>query len=77
MSSLASISTLCEDDPRDPQHSLTEAQNTSGLVVRLTYVALFYNSDDFSKEIFCLKERVREELEAFTRLLVQGLEELN
>jgi hypothetical protein len=45
--------------------------------VRLTYAALFYNSDDLSKEIFCLKERAREELEALTGLFGQGLEELN
>ncbi|TCJ18438.1 potassium channel protein [Rubrobacter taiwanensis] len=49
---------------REPQHPrnlkdmLAEAKNTSELMVDLAYAALFYDSEDFSEEVFRLEERL-------------------
>ncbi|MDQ3302873.1 MAG: potassium channel protein, partial [Actinomycetota bacterium] len=37
---------------------LTEAKNTSELMVDLAYAAIFYNSEDISEEVFRLEERL-------------------
>jgi uncharacterized protein with PhoU and TrkA domain len=39
---------------------LAEAKNTSELMVDLAYAALFYNSEDFSEEVFRLEERLND-----------------
>jgi uncharacterized protein with PhoU and TrkA domain len=39
---------------------LAEAKNTSELMVDLGYAALFYNSEDFSEEVFRLDERLND-----------------
>ena len=45
-----------EDRPRNLKDMLAEAKNTSELMVDLAYAALFYNSEDFSEEVFRLEE---------------------
>jgi len=47
-----------EDRPRNLKDMLTEAKNTSELMVDLAYAALFYNSEDISEEVFRLEERL-------------------
>ncbi|CAN5243665.1 potassium channel family protein [soil metagenome] len=47
-----------EDRPRNLKDMLAEAKNTSELMVDLAYAALFYNSEDFSEEVFRLEERL-------------------
>jgi uncharacterized protein with PhoU and TrkA domain len=47
-----------EDRPRNLKDMLTEAKNTSELMVDLAYAALFYNSVDISEEVFRLEERL-------------------
>lgn len=44
--------------PRNLKDMLAEAKNTSELMVDLAYAALFYNSEDFSDEVFRLEERL-------------------
>jgi len=39
---------------------LAEAKNTSELMVDLSYAAVFYNSEDFSEEVFRLEERLND-----------------
>ncbi len=48
------------DGPRNLKEMLSEAKNTSELMVDLAYAALFYNSEDFSEEVFRLEERLNE-----------------
>lgn len=45
-----------EDRPRNLKEMLIEAKNTSELMVDLAYAAIFYNSEDFSEEVFRLEE---------------------
>ena len=47
-----------EDRPRNLKDMLAEAKNTSELMVDLAYAAIFYNSEDFSEEVFRLEERL-------------------
>lgn len=47
-----------EDRPRNLKDMLTEAKNTSELMVDLAYAAIFYNSEDISEEVFRLEERL-------------------
>jgi uncharacterized protein with PhoU and TrkA domain len=47
-----------EDRPRNLKDMLTEAKNTSELMVDLAYAAVFYNSEDISEEVFRLEERL-------------------
>jgi uncharacterized protein with PhoU and TrkA domain len=47
-----------EDRPRNLKEMLSEAKNTSELMVDLAYAALFYNSEDFSEEVFRLEARL-------------------
>jgi uncharacterized protein with PhoU and TrkA domain len=47
-----------EDRPRNLKEMLVEAKNTSELMVDLAYAAIFYNSEDFSEEVFRLEERL-------------------
>ncbi len=47
-----------ESSPRNLKDMLAEAKNTSELMVDLAYAALFYNSEDFSEEVFRLEERL-------------------
>ncbi|MDQ4105847.1 MAG: potassium channel protein, partial [Actinomycetota bacterium] len=42
--------------PRNLKDMLTEAKNTSELMVDLAYAAIFYNSEDISEEVFRLEE---------------------
>jgi uncharacterized protein with PhoU and TrkA domain len=49
-----------EGSPRNLKDMLTEAKNTSELMVDLSYAALFYNSEDFSEEVFRLEERLND-----------------
>jgi uncharacterized protein with PhoU and TrkA domain len=49
-----------EDHPRNLKDMLAEAKNTSELMVDLAYAALFYNSEDFSEEVFRLEERLND-----------------
>ena len=49
-----------EDRPRNLKDMLAEAKNTSELMVDLAYAALFYNSEDFSEEVFRLEERLND-----------------
>jgi uncharacterized protein with PhoU and TrkA domain len=49
-----------EDQPRNLKDMLAEAKNTSELMVDLAYAALFYNSEDFSEEVFRLEERLND-----------------
>ena len=44
--------------PRNLKEMLAEAKNTSELMVDLAYAAIFYNSEDFSEEVFRLEERL-------------------
>jgi uncharacterized protein with PhoU and TrkA domain len=44
--------------PRNLKDMLTEAKNTSELMVDLAYAAIFYNSEDLSEEVFTLEERL-------------------
>ncbi len=44
--------------PRNLKDMLAEAKNTSELMVDLAYAAVFYNSEDFSEEVFRLEERM-------------------
>ncbi len=46
--------------PRNLKEMLSEAKNTSELMVDLAYAALFYNSEDFSEEVFRLEGRLNE-----------------
>jgi uncharacterized protein with PhoU and TrkA domain len=43
---------------RNLKDMLTEAKNTSELMVDLAYAAIFYNSEDLSEEVFRLEERL-------------------
>jgi uncharacterized protein with PhoU and TrkA domain len=47
-----------ETRPRNLKDMLTEAKNTSELMVDLAYAAVFYNSEDLSEEVFRLEERL-------------------
>ncbi|MCA1848356.1 MAG: potassium channel protein, partial [Actinobacteria bacterium] len=49
-----------EDRPRNLKDMLAEAKNTSELMVDFAYAALFYNSEDFSEEVFRLEERLND-----------------
>ncbi len=49
-----------EDRPRNLKDMLAEAKNTSELMVDLAYAALFYDSEDFSDEVFRLEERLND-----------------
>ncbi len=49
-----------EDRPRNLKDMLAEAKNTSELMVDLSYAALFYNSEDFSEEVFRLEGRLND-----------------
>ncbi len=49
-----------EDRPRNLKEMLSEAKNTSELMVDLAYAALFYNSEDFSEEVFRLEGRLND-----------------
>ncbi len=49
-----------EDRPRNLKDMLAEAKNTSELMVDLAYAALFYDSEDFSEEVFRLEERLND-----------------
>jgi uncharacterized protein with PhoU and TrkA domain len=49
-----------ESTPRNLKDMLAEAKNTSELMVDLAYAALFYNSEDFSEEVFRLEERLND-----------------
>ena len=44
------------DGPRNLKDMLTEAKDTSELMVDLAYAAIFYNSEDISEEVFRLEE---------------------
>ncbi|MBA3609843.1 MAG: potassium channel protein [Rubrobacter sp.] len=46
--------------PRNLKEMLAEAKNTSELMVDLAYTALFYDSEDFSEEVFRLEERLND-----------------
>jgi uncharacterized protein with PhoU and TrkA domain len=48
------------DRPRNLKDMLTEAKNTSELMVDLSYAAIFYNSEDLSEEVFRLEERLND-----------------
>jgi uncharacterized protein with PhoU and TrkA domain len=48
------------DGPRNLKDMLAEAKNTSELMVDFAYAALFYNSEDFSEEVFRLEERLND-----------------
>jgi uncharacterized protein with PhoU and TrkA domain len=45
---------------RNLKDMLAEAKNTSELMVDLAYAALFYDSEDFSEEVFRLEERLND-----------------
>jgi uncharacterized protein with PhoU and TrkA domain len=45
-----------DDRPSNLKDMLTEAKNTSELMVDLAYAAIFYNSEDLSEEVFRLEE---------------------
>src|SRR5919202_178440 len=49
-----------DNSPMNLKDSLAEAKNTSELMVDLAYAALFYNSEDFSEEVFRLEERLND-----------------
>jgi uncharacterized protein with PhoU and TrkA domain len=49
-----------EDRPRNLKDMLAEAKDTSELMVDLAYAAIFYNSEDFSEEVFRLEERLND-----------------
>lgn len=46
--------------PRNLKEMLSEAKNTSELMVDLAYAALFYNSEDFSEEVMRLERRLND-----------------
>ena len=46
--------------PSNLKEMLAEAKDTSELMVDLAYAALFYDSEDFSEEVFRLEERLNE-----------------
>ena len=46
--------------PRNLKDMLTEAKDTSELMVDLAYAALFYNSEDISEEVFRLEDRLND-----------------
>ena len=46
--------------PRNLKEMLSEAKNTSELMVDLAYAALFYNSEDFSEEVIRLEKRLND-----------------
>ncbi len=46
------------DGPRNLKDMLTEAKDTSELMVDLAYAALFYDSEDFSEEVLRLEVRL-------------------
>jgi uncharacterized protein with PhoU and TrkA domain len=46
--------------PRNLKEMLSEAKNTSEFMVDLAYAALFYNSEDFSEEVFRLEESLND-----------------
>ena len=46
--------------PRNLKEMISEAKNTSELMVDLAYAALFYNSEDFSEEVIRLERRLNE-----------------
>jgi uncharacterized protein with PhoU and TrkA domain len=45
-----------DDRPSNLKDMLTEAKDTSELMVDLSYAAIFYNSEDLSEEVFRLEE---------------------
>ena len=47
-----------ESRPRNLKDMLTEAKNTSEVMVDLAYAAVFYNSEDLSEEVVRLEERL-------------------
>lgn len=49
-----------DSKPRNLKEMLSEAKNTSELMVDLAYAALFYNSEDFSEEVIRLEERLND-----------------
>ena len=46
--------------PRNLKEMLSEAKNTSELMVDLAYAALFYDSEDFSEEVMRLERRLND-----------------
>ena len=46
--------------PSNLKDMLTEAKNTSELMVDLAYAAIFYNSEDLSEEVSRLEERLND-----------------
>ena len=46
--------------PRNLKEMISEAKNTSELMVDLAYAALFYNSEDFSEEVIRLERRLND-----------------
>ncbi len=51
---------MASDQPRNVKECLTEAKDTSELMVDLAYSAIFYNSEDLSEEVFRLEERLND-----------------
>jgi uncharacterized protein with PhoU and TrkA domain len=49
-----------DSSPRNLKDMLTEAKDTSELMVDLAYAAIFYNSEDLSEEVFRLEERLND-----------------
>ncbi len=47
-----------DTQPRNLKEMLSEAKNTSELMVDLAYAAIFYNSEDISEEVFRLEEHL-------------------
>src|SRR5918997_1036794 len=49
-----------ETQPRNLKEMLSEAKNTSELMVDLAYAAIFYDSENISEEVFRLEERLND-----------------
>src|SRR5215212_4663472 len=49
-----------DSSPRNLKDMLTEAKDTSELMVDLAYAAILYNSEDLSEEVFRLEERLND-----------------
>ena len=49
-----------DTQPRNLKEMLSEAKNTSELMVDLAYAAIFYDSEDISEEVFRLEERLND-----------------
>ncbi len=77
MSSSSNINIVCEDVSQNLKHILTEARSIAQAVSRLTSAALCYNPDDFSEEVFGLRERAPEGPESVTGLFGYELEGLS